>query len=467
MDTTLNIKPRVRISYDDMEAFLTLPEPLMPNEKYEIADVIKEVEAAGIRFGFHRQKVEQMLENKIYNSEWKIAEGIKAVDGIDGFYDFKFNTNLDRKPKTKEDGTVDYWSVQAIEVVKEGQVIAVYHDPVEGSNGMTVKGKMLPGKKGRPQPALTGRGFERSKDNHTYISSIDGKIDLQKTRIMISPVYEVQGDVGLKTGNIDFRGDVVIHGNVPAGAVVKATGSITIDGTVESSIIIANKDVIIRGGMLGGGKGVITTKGSLNVKFIEHAEVKAEGPVTTDSAIDCRIVSNDRVIMQGKRASIIGGVVYAAKGVEAYNFGNNYGVKTEIYTGVNKEIKQQLISFEKNIMEAEDMINKINAGIKQIDDVAAETGQDVRNDPRRAALLRTKILKQADLANYKQQMSQLQPLLECAHNASIRVFNKAHQGVIVGINDSTLILEENREMVSFSERDAKIVMYSLRGQVIM
>ena len=80
-----------------------------------------------------------------------------------------------------------------------------------------------------------------------------------------------------------------------------------------------------------------------------------------------------------------------------------------------------------------------------------------------ASLLRTKILKQADLANYKQQLSQIQPLLESAHNATVKVFNKAHPGVIVGINDSTLTLDELREIVAFAERDAKIVMYSLKG----
>lgn len=466
MDTTLNIKPRVRIAYDEMEAFLTLPEPLESNEEYKIEEVIQLIEQAGVRFGLKKEKVEQMLKTKMYNVEDKIAEGVKVVHGVDGFYDFKFQTNLSRKPKRKEDGTVDYWSIQAVEVVKAGQVIAEYHEPIDGSNGMTVRGKILPCKKGRPLPILTGRGFDRSSDNKTYVANIDGKIDMQKSRIMISPVYEVQGDIGLKTGNIDFRGDIIIHGNVPSGAVVKATGSITIDGTVEGSIIIANKDVIIRGGMLGGSKGIINTKGSLNVKFLEYAEVKAEGSVTTDAAIDCRIISNDKVIMQGKRASIIGGVVYAAKGVEAYNFGNGYGIKTEIYTGVNKEVKQQLLGLEKNVLEAEDMINKINLGIKQIDDIAAETGQDMKNDPRRASLLRTKILKQADLANYKQQLNQIQPLLECAHNATVKVFNKAHPGVIVGINDSTLTIDEMREMVAFAERDGKIVMYSLKGQLV-
>ena len=174
MDTTLNIKPKVRISYDEMEAFLMLPELVTSTEKYQIADVMKELEIAGIRFGVKKDKVEQMINSRVYNAEWKIAEGIPAVDGVDGFYEFKFATNLDHKPKRKEDGTVDYWSVNAIAVVKAGQEIAIYHEPIEGSNGMSVKGKILFGKKGRPVPVLTGRGFERSADNKTYTASIDG-----------------------------------------------------------------------------------------------------------------------------------------------------------------------------------------------------------------------------------------------------------------------------------------------------
>ena len=64
MDTTLNIKPRVRIAYDEMEAFLTLPEPLESNEEYKIEDVIQIIEQAGVRFGLKKEKVEQMLKTK-------------------------------------------------------------------------------------------------------------------------------------------------------------------------------------------------------------------------------------------------------------------------------------------------------------------------------------------------------------------------------------------------------------------
>ena len=54
-----------------------------------------------------------------------IAKGEPVVDGTDGYFDFNFDTEFNKKPKVNEDGTVDYWSIHAVEVVEEGQVIAI------------------------------------------------------------------------------------------------------------------------------------------------------------------------------------------------------------------------------------------------------------------------------------------------------------------------------------------------------
>lgn len=66
-----------------------------------------------------------MLEGHTYNAELLVAQGKKPVDGTDGYYEYKFDTNFDGKPKLLPDGSVDYWSVHSIESVTAGQVIAV------------------------------------------------------------------------------------------------------------------------------------------------------------------------------------------------------------------------------------------------------------------------------------------------------------------------------------------------------
>lgn len=466
MEIVLKKEPKIRISYDEMEAYLLLPAPLKLDEDYTFEDVMEKVHAAGVKIGINEEKILAMIQERYFDRECVIASGIDPVNGVDAYYDFNFDTNFNKVPKRREDGTVDYWSIHSVELVEEGQLIATYNEPIDGSNGMTVKGKLLIAKRGRPLPQLTGKGFRRSEDNKTYISIMDGKIEMKNNRILISDVHEVHGDVGLKTGNINFRGDVIIHGNVPTGSVIRATGSVTVDGTVEGALIDAEKDVIIRGGILGSGRGTILTKGSLIAKFIEYAKVKAYGSVTTDSLINCDITSYDKVFLKGRHASIVGGIIHAAAGVEAFNFGNEYGVKTEIYTGVNMELKKQMNYHENCIAEAQDLLDKIGIGIKQIDE-AIHAGADIApNDPRKASLLRTKIVKQAELATHTQQLNDLSYVAECAKAASINVIQDVFSGVLIGINDALHQVKEQQTAVSFFEREGRIVMFSLKDELV-
>lgn len=476
MDVALKKDPKVRITYDEMEAYLTLPEP-DEGKEYVLSEVMALIDASGVKFGVDDTKVSAMIEERYYNRECLIAKGVSAVDGVDGYFDFNFDVDFNKKPSRREDGTVDYWSIHSVEMVEENQVIATYIEPVEGVNGASVKGKLLLAKKGRPMPPLTGKGFERSEDNKTYVATMTGKIEMQNNRILISQVHEVHGDVGLGTGNIDFRGDVVIHGSVPTGAVIRATGSVTIDGNVEGCLIDASKDVIIRGGMLGHERGIIKTKGNLHIKFIEYATINVGGYIETDSVINSKVICNDKLFMRGKHASIVGGVVHAAAGVEAFNIGNALGVKTEVYSGVNMEVKKQITYHENCIAESQDMIKKINAGIKQLEDVikaqAMQAGDAEKAKEnmklmmeQKASLLRTKIVKQADLATHTQQLNEMHSVVENAHGANVKAYNQVFSGVVIGINDANVVLKEDQESVSFFERDSRVVMFSVKDELV-
>ena len=156
MDVSLKIGAKVRISYDEMEAYLLLPTPL-DNVPYKLSRVMDEIKYAGVKIGVNEALVSTMVENQVYDRECLIAKGITPVDGVDAYYEFHFDRNLNKKPCRREDGSVDYWSIHAIELVEEGQVIVTYHEPINGSNGMNVKGKLLVAKRGRPLPPLAGK----------------------------------------------------------------------------------------------------------------------------------------------------------------------------------------------------------------------------------------------------------------------------------------------------------------------
>ena len=254
--------PKVRLSRDNTKAYLFLPEPGF--EGYSVDEVIGILQSNGISYGIKDDTVKNIVEGQLYNQEVLVAEADKPVDGIDGYYEYMFDMNFSKKPMLRPDGSVDYWSIKMVEIVTEGQVIAKYHKAIQGKDGMDLKGKPILAKRGRDLVPLRGKGFERSEDGDTYTAQIDGKIDMNGDRIVILPVYEVNGDADLSIGNIDFRGDVIIHGGICSGLMVKATGTVTVDGIVEGASIEAGKDIVLRSGVMGASRASITSKGNIS-----------------------------------------------------------------------------------------------------------------------------------------------------------------------------------------------------------
>lgn len=455
MPTLVKEKPLVRVSFDEMEAYIELPEP-GEDEEYTVSFLTQELAEKGISSSIDAAALNYMVSEHIYGQETLIARGTQPVDGVDGYYEYKFDTNLDTKPKLLPNGSVDYWSVHSIEAVVAGQVIAIYHPAVEGLDGLSVKGRVVSAKKGREQLPIKGKGFERQEDEVTYIASMDGKIEMQNDRIVILPVHEIAGNAELSGGNIDFRGDVVIHGNVENGVNIRASGSITIDGIVEACILEAGKDIILRSGMLGGNRASVKTKGGITAKFFEFTVIECEGNLQADVLMECKVNCRSRVILDGPRGSIIGGNVQATKGIEVTTLGNNAEKKTEIFVGAGAEVYSRLRVLEKKIQATKENLTKIEEGLGKFDVLEKERGVSYANDPRRMALLRVKIKDTAALSNDEVEAKKLKLLVESSRGACVSVEKEVFPGVVINIDDMMFTLKNVGRGIEFYKLPDKI-----------
>lgn len=455
MPVSENNKLRVRISDDGLEAYLMMPVP-EGGEQYSFESIKAFLEQQGVRFGILQDVLSSMVKDGIYNQEKLIAKGIAPIDGIDGYYDYNFNPNFDRKPKILPDGSVDYWTVHSIESVAKDQIIAVYHPAVQGKSGKNVKGIEVFGKRGKELPLLKGRGFERKPDEVTYVSLMDGKIEMQNERIVILPVHELSGDAELSGGNIDFKGDIVIHGGVESGITIKATGSITIDGVVEACTIEAGKDILLRSGMLGGNKASVKTRGNIFAKFFENTTVEADGMIQADVFMNCKVKCKERILLNGKRGSIIGGEVHAVQGVEATSIGNMAETKTLIFAGTGEGMNGRLLLLEKKVKATKEELAKIEQVLNQFKQLEIEKGVSYANDPRRMALLRTRIRDAAVLAEDEAEIKELQALIDRSKGAVISITNEVFPGVTIMIDDERLTIKNNAKCVEFYRVENKI-----------
>lgn len=447
--------PKVKIVNKELEAWLRLP-ALEDEEQYNMEYLHDVLRVNQVTYGIDEEQLQKIIEERIYERDVLVARGCAPIEGQDGFYEYKINMNLEKKPKILPDGSVDYWSMYSVQSVQKDQVIAVYHPAVQGTDGTSVSGKPIAAKVAREQSALRGTGFGRSEDYLTYFSLMDGKIDIENDKIRIQPIYEVSGDANLTTGNIDFTGDIVIHGSVESGVTIKATGSITIDGIVEACNLEAGKDIILRKGMVGGNKAHVRTKGNLYAKFIEYAVIQVEGDMEADVLLDCTVACRGSLLIQGRTAKIIGGNVSAVKGIKATTIGNDAEMRTSISVGISTECISRLNLLKKKLDITKQELEKIEQGLAKFEAMEEERGVSYKEDPRRVALLRARIKNMATIAGDEGEIKRLEKMISDGANATVCVTRTVFPGVSIAIRDEVLNVKNNANCVEFYLLEGKI-----------
>jgi hypothetical protein len=454
---------RVQISEDAMAAYLTLLKPL-PGEVYTVELLLDVLRQQGVVYGVRADVLKKMIENKLFEIRVQVAFGKPVVDGQDGVYEYNFRQSPDKKPKIRSDGSVDYWSMNLIETVVEGQVIAIYKPVVPGTDGMTVRGTVLPAKPGKEQAPLKGRGFVRSNDNLTYIATTDGKIERVNNRINISNFHEIFSNVDSLFGNIDFAGDVVVHGNVCSGMSVRAGGTLTVDGVVEGANLWAGKDIVLRGGVLGDGKAEIFARGDIYARFFEYAKVEALGMIQADAFLQCEVEAKRHILLEGKKGAIIGGSVHAIEGVTVNDVGNDTEIKSTIEIGIGETVYQEMNEIRQSLTDLNASIRKLETSIQQFDAKGDVKDLAFKNDPRRMNLLRALIRDSSMEKMQKARMEELNAQEEAAREATLKINGTIHPGTMVVIGNVKNLVKEEQFAVEYIRRGDKII---LKGDALV
>ena len=457
--------PKVQVSSDGLEATMTFKIPDGKNEvpKFTAAQLLGFLSNANVSFGIDQEMLARLADSPIYGRPIKVATGTPQQQGTPGYYEYLFDTNFNRKPTIRPDGTADYMSIKTIETVQEGDVIATYHPAVQGSRGMSVRGQILEPKPVRDLPPLIGRGFDRSSDNLTYTAKIDGKIEVNQGKILVSPVHEVQGDVGIETGNIKFNGDVIVHGGVHDGAVIDAAGNVIIHGLIEDCDIRAGKDLFLLSGVKGNEKTIIDCKGSITAQFVEYAIITCAGNITADYFFKSKISCDGHIELNGNNASIIGGYVSAVQGVEANDIGNSFGTITNVSVGVDVERAAEYEMLAKKIMALNANVQKIKKGIEDFDKLGEERGINVKEDPRRMQLLRVRIRDEAIVLEETKKLNYMKEVIMSGKDATIKVYRRLYAGSNLSVDDHHASINENHEAIEIEKSEEGIRLVKIRG----
>ncbi len=342
-------------------------------------EIIKDIQHLGVKNGIKTDVVKDFLAHRRYGHRYVIAVGTAATEGSDGYIEYKFNTELKPTPKMNDDGTVDFHTLENVNHIRKGEVVAVLHPEDRGTPGEDLLGRKVMPKKVKHVIFRHGRDLTVSEDGLQLISSVSGHVTLENDKVFVSNVLEIV-DVDNSTGDIDYQGNVNIKGNVLAGFSVKATGDIAVSGIVEGATIVAGGNITFNRGVQGMNRAVIKAGGNIVTKFLESVEqVEAGGSIETDSILHSKVNAKGSIKAAGKKGLIIGGEVRSMTLVEAKVIGNELGTATVIGVGVDPAAKRRLDELQKSLqtMGANKIqLNQIITALRKKQDLEGELSQD-------------------------------------------------------------------------------------------
>jgi len=289
---------QVRISPDGLTAYSVVH----PGTCFE--DLLFSLVNSGIVHGIDLNLLKNNIDSIRKISEIIVAKGTPPGKSADTIIEW-----LIKDPGLKinydENGTVDFYDFEIFSFVNKNQEIAIIHPPAEGSEGISVRGEVIPAVPPRIEKILLKGAC--IKDGNTVKATSDGVIRKKVNVVDVVPVLFIDSDVDLKTGNINAIIPVKISGWVRSGFKLKSTEDILISGGVEEKTIIESaQNISIKLGILGNDTSKVSCKGNLTAKFIQGAVIEVEGNVYVNEYImNSDVTCKGSVYINGKRGELI------------------------------------------------------------------------------------------------------------------------------------------------------------------
>ncbi|HCC08287.1 MAG TPA: DUF342 domain-containing protein [Clostridiales bacterium] len=446
----------VKITPDKMDAYIMFHAPKNDGRKLTKEEIQDYIQLEGLRESIDQGALESLFESRNYEFLYNIAQGKQTIKGEDGKVIYNFQTEKKIKPKEREDGTVDFYNLNLIENVHDGDVLAVIIPPTDGEDGYNVLGQPLFASKGKPVNAKRGRNVSVSDDGLKLFATKDGQVGLIDGKIVINEVFEVASDVNTSTGNINFVGSVIIRGNVLSDFKVFAAGNIDIYGVVEGAILESKGSMNLHSGVLGNGKAEIKVGGDLVAKYIENCNVIVSGNIVSEAILHSNVRCSKNIEIGGKTGLIVGGVVTAGKLIKAKVVGSNFGTCTELKVGIDPNLIEM---YKKNKEEIERIKDeKVKSG--QLQELLEAKNKKSLLDDEKKGLLEKIVHTNNSITRRIEELNEEQELLmqkiQEIENGEIKIEQKICPNVEIYISNAYMRTKEDLSRCTLRKEGADV-----------
>jgi uncharacterized protein (DUF342 family) len=221
--------------------------------------------------------------------------------------------------------------------VAEGTALARKQPAREGVAGSDVFGRPLKPRPPRDVPLRTGVGAALTEDRLAVVATAAGRPALSATGVVsVFADYRIDGDVGYKTGHINFHGCVTVSGAVLSGFHVRCGQLIA--GEIEEAEIEADGDVVVTGGIIGGR---IKAGGNVRARYLHRAALQVLGDVAIErEAVDSEVECSGALLAE--RCTALSSRLSAKSGIHIKSVGSEASTPCRLTAGVDDRVAREL-----------------------------------------------------------------------------------------------------------------------------
>jgi uncharacterized protein (DUF342 family) len=319
-----------------------------------LKDITEIIHITGIQYGLKKteQLKEELLKNPNPKESWTIARGDLPKPRSKATIVYYFNTDPMKIGTLKKTGYMDYKDRGRIPQVKQGTLVAEKILGEEGQPGTDIFGQPVPPPRIQDLRLRYGKGVKLSNDGMRAIARTDGRPVISSNgQVHVFEELHIEGDIGIRTGHVDFDGRIEVEGIVNEGYRVKG-GSLCTQEIRMAQVDIVG-DVIVLGGINGARMKV---GGNLRARYIHQSTIQVKGDVIVDRDLsNSTITSGGTVIVDNGK--ILTSTISARHGIKAVDIGSKMSPTCTLTVGLNQEI-QDIIEETKAEIKAQETRQK-------------------------------------------------------------------------------------------------------------
>ncbi len=457
---------RIQISSDKLSAFVTFHR-LTDEFEMSTQEFRQFLESKGVTYGYKDAVIDTICQTPLafYKGQTLVAKGKDPESGKNGYvrYCVEVENSNHTPPEASKDGTVDFKDIIRLKNVQKGQAIAELIDPEPGVPGMAVTGEEIEASLGKKAVFKIGKNIVVAGEPQRLYAAVDGMISItDRDKINVFPMFEINGDVDYRIGNIDFVGTVIVRGNILNGFKVKAHGDIRVIGGIEGAEIEAGGSIDITGGIMASGKGTIAAGNHVRSSFIQDANVTAGGDIiVTQSIMHSNLKAGKNVICSGAKGLIVGGMIQAGESVTARIIGNPMSTATIIEAGVQPQLREEFQELRTALRTLADNLEKTEKALVILDQMAAVGKLTPDRLAMRVKLTATRRQAELDIEEAKERMLIIEKSLENTDASRICVHGTVFGGTKIVIGRYTKFIKDSAQHVIFCYHEGDIAMLPL------